>query len=55
MAVKVSTTDTSGLMPIQVPERAVIVPALLGLLHRKCMGIILIGCKCCAEHSNEAI
>jgi len=35
MTVKVSTTDTCGLTPIQVWERVVMKPALSRLPHRK--------------------
>jgi len=53
MTIKASTTDLCDLTPIQVQERAVTKHAFLRLLHRKCMGKSLIGCKCCAKHLNE--
>ena len=42
-----STTDTYGLAPLQVQERAVMDTVLICLPNRKCIVKILIGCKYC--------
>ena len=42
---KVSTTDTYGLAPLQVWERAVLDTVLIWLPHRKCIVKILIDRK----------
>jgi len=49
MTLKVPTTDSFDLTPIQVQEKVVTKHAFLRLPHRKCMGKSLIGCKCCKK------
>ena len=43
------------LTSIQVRESIVMQSVFLKFLHRKCMGKIFIGCKCCVKHLNKKI
>ena len=52
---KVSTTDTYGLAPLQVQERAVMDTVLLWPPHRKCIVNILIVRKYYVLHLNKKI
>ena len=52
---KVSTTDTYGLAPLQVRERAVMDTVLIWLPHRKCIVKILIDRKYYVKHLNKNI
>ena len=47
------TTDTYGLAPLQVRERAVMDIVLIWLSHRKCIVKILIGRKYCQTFEQE--
>jgi len=55
MTVKVSATDMCDLSPIQTQERVVMQHVFLRLLHRKCMGKFLSGCKCCTKQLNKEV
>ena len=48
-----STTDTYGLAPLKVRERAVLDTVLIWLPHRKCIVKILIDCKYYVKHLKQ--
>ena len=52
---KVTTTDTYGLAPVQVRERAVMDTVLVWFPHRKCIVKSLIVRKYYVRHLNKKI
>ena len=50
-----ATTDTYGLAPLQVQERAVMDTVVIWLPHRKCIVKNLIDCKYYVKHLNKNI